>query len=384
MEFSSNETTAASSGGYSAEKPTAILTAVTEGVSKAGARVNGSSAASSLTVGRMISSSDCDTHGDPASHSSPSDPLFPGYLTYCKMTVDDGSPDTLQGSFSGVKGIICEVERAGFVFDGAAHDLSLTPSLSCFTQAEIDDMIGDGMSTFEITATGSNPASFNRYFDRGVVLDVTGFGTYQVGTKVTATKIEILTYEYQSATKAGTTYGSIDLSTGEIRGEARMERIDCTESGSCGWNRHWRVYAKMNVVGGTIGDSLESISFAYSNIQSPPGQSSYGGVLVTTSGDMTNGIKARAFSATNGSSGAPTALSQYYTAANWTETANTKCYLGGDEDATTCGSGIAGFSTSSAFVLNSSASSAGTSALTFFTSFAGATYTDVNPNSETQ
>ncbi len=97
---------------------------------------------------------------------------------------------------------------------------------------------------------------------------------------------------------------------------------------------------------------------------------------------MTNGIKARAFTATNGSSGAPTSLSQYYTASNWTEVSNTKCYLGDEEDATTCGTGIAGFSTSSAFVLNSSASSAGTSALSFLTEFAGADFTVVDPNDE--
>jgi hypothetical protein len=368
------------SAGFSSEAPSGLLGAVASAVAEAGVGAKGSNTQSVGAITPLISSSDCDTHGDPAGGAnSTADQRYPGYLTYCKLSVNDYSPDTIQGSFTGVKGIVCAVERSGLLaFDGVARTGTMTLGLDCFTQAQLTDM---GVSSATVTITGSAPASFNSYYEKGIVLDVTGFGTYKVGAKVTATKIEVATYEEQSATKVGTTFGSLDFSTGILRAEARMQRIDCPDAGSCGWNRHWRVYANLAVSGTTVTD-LNSISFAYSNIQAPPGQGSYGGVLVTTSGDMTSGIKARAFTAGDGLGGAPAATSDYYTAGNWTEVANVKCYLNGSEVAATCGTGIDGFSTNAYFVLESIGNTAGTTQSDFFSNYAGATFTAVDPNVE--
>jgi len=381
------EEAASSSFSYDATKPSGIIKGVGDVVASAGSEMTSSalgvSSQSAGDVQAQFTESQCDTHGSPTTTAAPSgesDPKYPGLLTYCKMKINDGSPDTIQGGFALVKSVSCAVENAGLTFDGTPRSVTITVDTTCFTAAQVSDM---GVSSIAATVTASAPASFNSYFTNGVVIDITSMGmTFKLGTKVTGSKVEFITFETSSSTKNGATYGSMDFSTGVLRSEARMERLDCTTSGSCGWNRHIKLYSTFTMSGLTPVD-MSTISFAYSNIQTTPGQSSNGGVLITASGDLTSGIKARLWQATNGSGGASASKANTYTAANWTEVTNTKCYTSSSETASSCGAGIGGFSSNTYFLLSSSGYTTGfTDSSTFLSGFSGATYTSVDPSSD--
>lgn len=285
------------------------------------------------------------------------------------MAVNDGSPDTVQGAFSLIKKISCTVKKARVPYTGVATTVRITEDGVCFAAGDLDDMGGE----FDVTVTGSSPASFNSYFDRGLVIAV-GSMTFKLAAKVNGSNIEFATYEEDGSDRVGATFGSLDATTGILRAEARMQRLDCPDSGSCGWNRHWRVYAEYT--GGSANSPLKELSFAYSNISATPGQSGFGGALVTMSGDSTNGFKGRYWA------GPATNAAAYYVHGNWTEDTNSKCYLGGVDNATTCGAGQAGFTSNANFVLNSAGQTAGTSQSDFFTTYAGKTWTSADPNVE--
>lgn len=370
---------------YSASAPSGVMGGVQGAVAAIGTEMTAASFAmkASGDVSAMFSSSQCSSHGDPdqtAFPSGQSDPKYPGILTYCKLAINDGSPDTVQGGFAIVKAISCALEGS-LTWDGNPVATSFTPSSTCFTADQLTDI---GTSPISATVTSSAPAAFNSYFTHGISIAVSGFGTFVIGAKVSGNEIEFISYENQSADKLGTTYGYFNTSTGVLRYEARMERLDNATSGSGGWNRHIRMYATMQMSGSTPTD-LDTISFAYSNIQDSPGQSGPGGVLVTAKGDLSTGIKARLWGATNGSSGAPTTRAHVYTVGNWSEVTNTHCYTSSSESATTCDSGISGLSGNAYFLLPSTGYTSGyTNATSFYTGFSGATYTSVNVTSDPQ
>jgi len=240
-----------------------------------------------------------------------------------------------------------------------------------------------GTSPISATLVATKPAAFNTNFQGGAVITVPSFGVFKIAANINADKIEFITYEDQTSVtpnKSGATYGSFDKVSGDAYFEARLERLNCTEVGSCGWNRHIRAKAKLTVSGGSPTD-LQSISFAYANIQSTPGQSGFAGTLVTAGGDSTLGFKARLWQATNGSGGSPASTADYTTAGNWVETTNSNCYLGSSESATTCGTGVAGFTTPPPFLMMSTY----TAASTWHTTYAGASYLGaVDVNVDTQ
>ena len=350
---SSSPATSASTG-YSAAKPSGVMGAIQEGVESTATQLTSVGASSIRSakksdVSALFATSECTAHGDPNGITE-SDPKYPGLLTYCKVSINDGSPDTVQGGFEIVKNVSCAVEKQNPTFDGVTRTVTITFDSDCFTDAQLVDMGGAG-TTMSVDITASAPASFNANFARGIEISMSTGMTYRLAANVSSTQIDFISYETEGATKSGVTAGSLNMSTGEIRFEARMERIDCTTSGSCGWNRHLRIYANLAVSGGVLG-ALEDISFAYSNTSAPPGQSSYGGVLVTASGDLSSGIKARLWQATDGSSGAPTGQSDYAVVGNWSELTNTKCYTESSDDAGTCGSGLARFTSGTGFVLS--------------------------------
>lgn len=370
---------------YSASAPSGVMGGVQGAVAAIGSEMTASSLAmkASGDVSALFSSSQCSAHGDPdqtAFPSGQSDPKYPGILTYCKLAINDGSPDTVQGGFAIVKAISCALEGS-LTWDGNPVSTSFTPSSTCFTASQLSEI---GTSPITATVTSSAPAAFNSYFTHGISISVSGFGTFVIGAKVAGNEIEFISYENQGSDKLGTTYGYFNTSTGVLRYEARMERLDNTASGSGGWNRHIRMYATMLMSGSTPTD-LNTLSFAYSNIQDAPGQSGPGGVLVTAKGDLTSGIKARLWSATNGSGGAATTRAHVYTVGNWSEVTNTKCYTSSSEAASTCDSGISGLSGNAYFLLPSTGYTSGyTNATSFYTGFSGATYTSVNVTSDPQ
>lgn len=380
---SSNSTGASSGSGtttYNASKPAGVISAVGAAVSTAGSQLstNGSSSLkvknrlSHEDIHPMLVSGDCDSNGDPTNGVDQSNARYPGVLTYCKMTVNSGSPDTIQGGFQLVKNIACALENVDMPFDGSTQTVTLTIDTTCFTANQVSDMGG----SMTINLTTSAPASFNSYYEKGIIIDATGAGMlFKIGSKVSSNKIEFITSEYQGATKTGMTAGSLDLVSGELRYETMMDRIDCNESGSCGWNRHMRLYADMTLVDGSPAD-LESISFGYADIQ----KTTPGGTIVSASGDLTTGIKARLWQATNGTSHTPAgSVSDLAVVSNWEETTNSKCYTDSSEVGTGCGAGLDLFTVNTKFAMTGGH----TSPISFFGSIAGQTFTSVSLDEET-
>src|SRR5262249_44376597 len=140
------------------------------------------------------------------------------------------------------------------------------------------------------------------------------------------------------------------------------------------WNRHWRVVSQMNMPDENTIDGITSMSFAYANVQ---GTGMINGVMVTASGDQTDGFKARTFQASDGSGGAPASLTDVYNKNKWVETVagTPKCFLNGVDNSPHClnaaPAGISGAS-NTLFLLNSSAAAAGVDEQNFFVHFDGA------------
>jgi len=365
--------TSCSSNDATTTSPQSIVNAISTAVRAAG---------SGMATGRANrpTTSSCDVHGYPNGISQ-SDPNYPGYLTYCFMSVEAG--DTVLGGFEIPATLGCVVANSGITFSGSPQTITVTQSLidTCgLNDMGRDDQIAVGT---EMTFTGSAPASFNSNYAYGVVLDAqSSLGlTFKIAYNPTGDKVSFITHESWTDESIGTTGGSFDSSTGELWYESRVERENCDTSGRCGWNRHTRIKATLAMSGGEPTD-LSSISFGYSNIQFPPGQSGLGGVMVTAKGNLTDGIKARLWEATDGSSGIPAAASDYNVVGNWEEVSNSKCYTSSSEVALTCGSGLAGFSTNTKFLLHST--DGHTSTENWLTSITGQTFTDVNMDSDTQ
>ncbi len=168
--------------------------------------------------------------------------------------------------------------------------------------------------------------------------------------------------------------GTYDSATGQVWYESRTDRIECETESRCGWNRHTRMYGNLN------GDDLEDLSFAYSNIQAPPGQDGFQGLIITANGDLTDGIKPRLWQATNGSGGAPTGMAHYQTVGNWVEVSNTSCFTGSSETASTCETGLGIFTDNTKFVMDGNE----TQAAAWFAAQDGQDFTAVVVNTDVQ
>jgi len=367
-----------SSSGSSNTAVTAV-TAVSTGIKKAGTAMTTGAFRFNGQEMPKVTSSSCDAHGQPQGLSGTSDALYPGYFTYCSMTVDS-SGDTVLGAFDTPNMVSCLLTQAGIQYGGVQQTVTITDAML----AACPSASGNVPSGTVITMTGSSPASFNSNFTYGVILNIASFGlTFHMATSFTNNKISFLTEEAWSSPSAysGVGAGTLDTSTGDLWYERRDERGTCTTSGSCGWNRHTRIHALLTM-SGTTPTGLSSISFAYSNISYTPGQSAFMGTLITASGDLTTGIKGRLWQANDGSTGSPAGDTDYTNAGHWAENAGSSCFTSASETATTCGTGISGMSSSTNFVLAGSDSHTTVSAwLTAFTPF---TFTSVNVNDDTQ
>ena len=351
---------------------TGILTA---GKSMGPAALMGSSSLQSEMNDALLTPATCDSHGYPVvSNNSPS---YPGHLTYCFTTIDQG--DTVIGGFGTATFVSCLVNQLGVQYDGAAHIVTVTDATIAACS-----LTGTGLTSgTQLTLTGSAPASFNNNYGNGVVIDLSAaMGlTFKIATNVTGSKTSFITNESWTDGSMGTTGGTLDSTTGDVWYESRVERMNCTTPSRCGWDRHTRIHALLTLSGGKP-TGLTSLTFAYSNIQTTPGQNAFAGLLITSSGDLTAGIKARMWNATNGSGGAPTGIANYNTVANWVEAANTACYTSASETASTCGTGLAAFSTNTNFLLNTSDTH--TAVPAWLAAITGQTFANVNVNSDTQ
>jgi hypothetical protein len=370
---------------FSSDKPSVVMGALATGVAKVGAGLSGSVSLASVSKGGVkaeLSTSDCSVHGEPASVTNRADAHYSGLLTYCKITTDTGDEESVPGLFSGIQDIACMVENAAPTYDGAAHSVTLTFDSHCFTASKLANMGVAAGTTVTATVTASAPAAFNTHFDKGVdiTVNVGGNHHYTFGTKVTGNIIEVTYFDedLDQAHKTGSGAGYLDLTSGILRVESRMDRILCSQASSCGWNRHIRLYSTLTMDGLTPKQPKE-IQFLYSNVSSAAlgGQSSYDGLLVTASGDLsTTGVKPRGF--TTGTQASDAAVN---TIGNWTENpTSTDCFTYSSQTAGTCGAGLGKMSTNLKYVM--SVGSSYTLPTSWFTTEPGLTFTSVSADSD--
>ena len=325
----------------------------------------------SMLTPSTLTPSICDEHGSPNLPSGYSDGRYPGAATYCFLTKDTG--DTVLGGFSLAKKIGCILDSINPQYDGQAHSVTVTPG---------DCMAGEDEVPASMTATitASSPAVFNSNFSKGVVLELSELGlVFKIAFNSSSTASSFITEENWTgdSTYKGASAGSLDVATGDLRFESRFERMDCETNGSCGWNRHTRVYASLDIDSSGNPSGLNSISFAHSNITSTPGQSNFGGLVITSEGDLSTGIKSRLWSTSDGSI---STKADYKTFGNWIETSNALCFTSLYQDAESCTSGLSFTDSDISFLL-----AGGHLDLdTWFGNRSTQTYTSIDLSSETE
>jgi len=347
----------------------AVITLIANGVHAAGNAMHTSTMNKTMT-------SVCDEHGYPS--VSQMDGNYPGHLAHCFMSVDTG--DTVLGGFDMAIAMTCLMENAGVVYDGVARTITVDS-----TVAEACGLPNSKSGTMSALVTASSPASFNANYSHGVIIDVSGTvgGIFKIASNVDGTTSSFLTSESWADGSIGTTAGTMDTSTGDLWYESRVERNNCETESRCGWNRHTRIKASVTLTDG-VPTGMSAMSFGYSNIQFTPGQNSFGGIVVSAEGDMTDGIKARLWQATTDgvANHNATAATDYDVVGNWVEVTNSACYTSDSETATTCGDGLALFSTNTKFLLN--ATDSHVSVDDWLNTITGQTFTAVNMDEDTQ
>ena len=290
------------------------------------------------------------------------DPEYPLGITYCYVTINDG--DTIRGGFEMARSLICTLEKGGITFTGATQ--SITPDFSdtdCWPDGGPGGTGNDAGIT--ISAVGNAPATFNSYFEKGVVFTVPAMGlTYSIAANLSGDNIEFIANELWSDTgRGGVMSGSINKTTGALKFEGRQERIvnagGCGDTDqSCGWNRHTRIYADLSVDASGNPNGVKSIDFAYSDVATPasglatPSNTTSRGTLITTRGTVAAAVKSRLFSISSVTD------ANLLTVGNWTEVTNNACGTGGagiaDAGNVNCSgtqAGIGKFADPSTFIL---------------------------------
>ncbi|MBK7845081.1 MAG: hypothetical protein IPJ71_15595 [Bdellovibrionales bacterium] len=329
----------------------------------------------------------CDAHGRPLASAggadlSQSDEFYPYLHTYCAVSIKDG--DTVRGGFDLVRSLICTLEKGGIEFSGATQEITGNfNDTDCWP----DGGPGDETGTITLSAVGSSPASFNSHYTKGVIFSVASLGlTFKIAANLDSDKIEFITHESWSGAAAGdsagdigTMAGELTKSTGVLRFEKRDERVrsDCAAS-RCGWNRHTRLYAVLTMSNGEP-QGVTSLSYGFADIQANAATVNSSatdgyGRLITASGPLSSGIKARLFETASSRS-----LAQVATVGQYSEVTNTACATSaGFDDAADCTSntGIGNFSTNAKFTLLSSTSR--TSTDSWLSTFSGFNFTAVD------
>lgn len=371
---------------------TGAIDLVQKGVSKIGtgmtsASGSGARLGSNLAVTPFVSSL-CNAHGQPMNGSSQMDQgnlRYPYVHTYCALTVNDG--DTVRGGFSLARQLACALEKAGIEFNGAQQTLNISFDAECFPDGGPEE----GMTSLEIIATGSSPASFNNHYQKGVIFSVPSIGLeFKMGANFDSDKVEFIAHENwnganagESAGDTGVMAGEITKSTGALKFEKRDERIRSTCNASrCGWNRHTRLMANLSMSNGEP-DNLIDFEYGYSDISiskealASSALNTSRGTVITAKGALAGQIKARLFSTSNKTT------AQMQSVGQWSETANAACASGaGIDDAATCSSqsGIGLFTTDTKFTLYSSPTQ--TSPANWLTQFSGFNFSSVNLNTD--
>ncbi len=362
---------------------------VAKGVGAIGSGMTGTALMGSIrpmTV-TQFNTNRCDGHGRPLASAggadlSQSDEFYPYLHTYCAVSIKDG--DTVRGGFDLVRSLICTLEKGGIEFSGATQEITGNfNDTDCWP----DGAPGDETGTITLSAVGSSPASFNSHYTKGVIFSVASLGlTFKIAANLDSDKIEFLTHESWSGAAAGdsagdigTMAGELTKSTGVLRFEKRDERVrsDCAAS-RCGWNRHTRLYAVLTMSNGEP-QGVSSLSYGFADIQADAatvnttGTNGYGRII-TASGLLSSGIKARIFATTPSRT-----LAEVATSGQYSETTNTACATSaGFDDSADCTSntGIGNFSANTKFTLLSSTSR--TSVDSWLSSFSGFNFTAVD------
>lgn len=378
-----------SSGGGGGDAATPVADAVAliaEGVEVTGSSLGGSRMASQSNSFRVsplsvlpFTSSLCDSNGMPDGYNQ-SDVEYPFISTYCGFTVNAG--DTVRGGFGLAQSLICSLEKGGIEFAGATQ--SITPDFDdteCWPDgAPGGDETPDGIV---MSAVGSSPASFNSYFDKGVVFAVDELGLeFKIAANLDGDKIEFIAHENwvsgDSSGNQGVMAGSIDKDTGALQFEKRDERIraDCADS-SCGWNRHTRLYASLDMVDGEP-QNLNSFSYVNSDTHvadlTDPVATTSQGTLITAQGALAGEIQARTYGV------ATATVAQIKDPSEWTlqHVADACADASGINNGGACDSemGIEKFATTTKFAMVSTP--AHTTPATWLADFGGFNFTSVD------
>jgi hypothetical protein len=347
-----------------------------------------------LLTATQLTSNMCGIHGEPQMPSGEGggnmnngDTRYPYVFTYCAMTVNDG--DTVRGSFDLAKGLICSLEKGGLQFAGALQSITVNFSdTDCWPSGGPGG--GGGPTTGTLNATGTTPASFNHNFEKGVVFtfnDGSETLTFKFAANISDTSIEFIGLEDWTGGNNGVMAGKLNKSTGELQFEKRDERIsDSCSGGSCGWNRHTRLFAHLTMSGGEP-SGLQSLSYAYSDLQSDKlttNPTNGFGQFISSEGSLSSGINSRYFS----NSTSNTSASGLKNHALWTETTNTKCMTnaGIDTAGGSCtASGIDVFNQDTMFALFDAGITGHThlSPSDWLTAYTTFNFTAVDPNIDT-
>jgi len=321
----------ATTGGteVTAEKPSTVMGVVQDVVVAVGEGLIGYQAqsqgvqskvsAQSLIVDHLCNENAMPLNED-GSYMDSQGPDYPSRLFYCKLAKNAASPESIPGAMKQIKSISCAVEKAGLVYDNQVHQVTVTMDTDCFSQEQLDAM---GVNTtLSVSLRASKPAFFNSYYDTGISISFAEFGEYRLAAKVSGTTVEFLTSEDQtalSANKTGSFAASFDIVTGELRYESRSDRYLCAEQGNCGWSRHDRILATVDMSGGII-TAVSNIQGVSADIYKN-GNGNYSGRSSTIKGSLADGMKARYFHVQSTNVDADLA-----DASKYSEVANNRCY----------------------------------------------------------
>lgn len=380
----SKSDTAATGTSYTADKPSGVMGGVGTGVVAAGnsagkTALGGNAVASlmplptdkifSLLMRKAFAAGEgidgrCNAHAWPlvagtSTQMNSSQADYGAMSFFCRVAKNTGDSESVQGSYSLLKGIACALENAGIDWDNTPHSKTITIDTNCFSAAQVSNI---GAASMSITVQAAKPAPFNSYYDAGAILTIPSFGIYKLGAKINGTKIEFGGSEDQSsiyAHKWGAYAGQYDTSTGDLRFETRSDRFGAPTStgspacgNSCGFGFHMRLTAKLSFDSSGNPTDISTVSGIISNIgRNDDSYNNLHGEIITATGDLsTTGVKIRHFTSSpaNGAGHAaeladPTSYTENNAAGG--------CYTNSSNAANTCGAGIGLGSSTIGFVM---------------------------------
>lgn len=257
---------------------------------------------------------------------------------YCVLAADTTGPESVAGSLSLLKTVICAVEKqiGTLAFDGVARPISsLVLDLTCATQPQIDSMTGTtGQSSVTLPVAATVTAALNptftevpsnTHYSHGIRI-VSNDGTSllfvilaKFDSTVTGNPVESGNFEFATLGSGTMMQGTaIETTAGKISGgtsttkhlwyEARSNRLKASNAdpvcpgttGSCGFTRHTRLSTDISFSGGEISNvsNLYGIMSDGSDDFGNSGQNDQM-TLITATGSLSTGLTGKIWGSTS-------------------------------------------------------------------------------------